>query len=243
LFGKTNLTALQTQTLTSDPDEPVSGSTSTQYDPSIVTVTGFGLGPGYVSISSPFESGAGVEVLDSGSPDGKVVMDLGQFLELESINQAPPQTGYLRAYFKISDEGFGPTGKLTNDVTWQQNHQGYTMLDDNGPVGVDTHFYEFSYLLPDDPRPASYRVFAEDANLHYIQDPTNPSQYDLLDSDFVVTQDAPDEQQRPGGVVPFEDASVSGSAVPEPAGAGLLLGAAAFAALARKRRRGARLDA
>jgi MYXO-CTERM domain-containing protein len=163
-------------------------------------------------------------------------MDLGQFMELAANNAQPPQTGYLRAYFQVSPEGFGQTGKLTNDFTFEQNHQGYTMLDDNGPVGVDTHFYEFSYLVAGDPAPASYRVFAEDADQHYFPTPDQPGSYSLLDSDFVETQDAPGEQQRPGGVVPFDDANVSGTAVPEPAGATLLLGMAGMGALARRRR-------
>jgi hypothetical protein len=240
LFGKTNLTSLETQTLTCDPDEPLGGSTSTLYDPSIVRVTGFGRGPGYLAgnSNSPFPSGAGIEILDGSSPNGKSMMDLEAFLNPPVGKAVPTETGYLRFYFLVTGEGVSQTGKLTDDFNFVNvTHPGYTLLGSNGPVGVDTHYYDFTYLQPDDPRPAGYTVFAESADKHYIVSPDNPSVYNLLDSDFVVTQDAPTEQLRPGGDVPFEPASITGSIVPEPAAATLLLGAAAIATLARKRRR------
>jgi hypothetical protein len=237
LFGKTNLTSLQTQTLTSDPDEPIGGSTSTQYDPMLVRVSGYGRGPGYiVDPNSPFPSGAGVEVLDAASPNGKSMMDLGEFLNPPIGRAVPVETGYLRFFFHVSAEGFGPTGKLTDDFNFQQTHQGYSLIGSDGPLGVDTHFYEFTYLEPNDPRSAGYRVFAEGADKHYIPG-SEPGLFNLLGSDYVVTQDAPTEQLRPGGDVAFADASVSGTVVPEPAEATLLLGGAAIAALARQRRR------
>src|SRR5688572_8776213 len=62
LFGKTGLSAFQQQTLACDPDEPLGGSTSVLYNPSVVQVTGFGFGPGYlVADNSPFASGVGIE--------------------------------------------------------------------------------------------------------------------------------------------------------------------------------------
>lgn len=238
LFGKTNLTSLQTQTLTSDPDQPLGGSTSTQYDASIVHVTGYGRGPGYLAGNgnSPFPSGAGVEIVDPASPNGKVMVDLGFYLN--PIGRAPAvETGYLRFLFAITGEGVSQTGKLTDDRTFNALHEGYTFLGTDGPVGVDTHYYDFTYLTAGDPRAASYRVFAADADeKHYVQSPDNPSVYNLLASDYVVTQDAPREETRPGEIT-FADAKVGGTVVPEPAGAALLLGAAGVGALARNRRR------
>jgi hypothetical protein len=237
LFGKKGLNATQTQTLTSDPDEPLAGSTSTTYDPDVVRVTGFGRGPGYViNPNSPFPSGAGVEIVDAASPNGKSMIDLNEYLNPLIGRAAPIETGYLRFYYQISGEGVGSTGKLTDDFNFQQTHQGYSLLGSNGPVGVDTHFYEFSYLLIDDTRPASYRVFAEDTGKHYIPSPDNPSMFSPLDSDFVLAQNE-DLPWRPGPGFTFESASISGTVVPEPAAATLLLGGAAFATLARKRRR------
>src|SRR5690349_20235488 len=48
LFGKTNLSSFELQTLTADPDEPQGGSTSTTFDPSKVHVTAAGYGTGYL---------------------------------------------------------------------------------------------------------------------------------------------------------------------------------------------------
>jgi hypothetical protein len=228
LFGKTNLSSIQLQTLTADPDEPLAGSTSTDYDPVLVTVIGFGRGPGYiVNPGSPFSSGAGVEVIDAGSPNGKALIDLETFL---GLSLKPAETGYLRFYFQISGEGPASTGKLTDDFQWSNDHADFDFLGTNGPVGVDTHFYEFMYKEPNDTTPASYRVYAEEADKHYTlgDGPT----YTLLNSDFVVTQDDPENEQRPGGPVPFEAATVVGT-VPEPAGLCVL---AAFALALRRRR-------
>src|SRR5688500_7428266 len=47
LYGKTSLTARQTQTLTADPEAPLYGATSVDYDPAVVHVTGYGFGPAY----------------------------------------------------------------------------------------------------------------------------------------------------------------------------------------------------
>jgi hypothetical protein len=230
LFGKKNLTATQTQTLTCDPDEPLAGSTSTLYDPSIVTVSGFGRGPGYiVNPNSPFPSGFGIELFNAASPNGKALVDLGQYLD--SPVRAG-QTGYLRMYFQVSGEGVGQTGKLIDDPIWRENHLDYEFLGTDGPVGVDTHYYDFTYLLPDDPRNAVYTVFAELADKHYIESPQNPGSFSTLESDFVLSQSAPEGPWRPG-----PDFDFVGATVPEPAGITLLVGAAGAATLARKRRR------
>ena len=229
LFGKTNLSSIQLQTLTCDPDEPLAGSTSVQYDPSMVSVIGYGRGPGYVTNPEPFSSGFGVEIVDPASPNGKSVIDMNRFFASQI---RPIETGYLRAYFEVSGEGVSQTGKLTNDPSFVANHADYTFLGSNGPAGVDTHFFEFTYLT-NTTAPATYRVFAETADQHYTPTFGDPA-YVLLDSDFVTTQDAPLEKLRPGGAVPFEDATISGS-VPEPASLSLV--AVAGIALARRRRR------
>jgi hypothetical protein len=236
LFGKTNLTSLQTQTLTSDPDQPLAGSTSADYIPGMVSVTGFGFGPGYERMTdSPFPSGFGVEIFQDGSPNGKVMVDLSIYLDSEST---AAQTGYLRVFFQIGPDGVASTGKLTNDPTFLAHHPGYLNLDNDGPsdpaeTDVDTHYYDFTYREMD-PGPATYNVFASDADKHYI---LGPDGYQQLDTDFVVTQDAPNEQIHPGGAVPFGSASVSGTAVPEPsAGLVVLAGAGMIAGGARRRR-------
>lgn len=230
LFGKTNLSSLQLQTLTCDPDEPIEGSTSAQFNPGIVDVIGFGFGPGYEALaSSPFPSGFGIEIFSSAHPSGQEVVDLGQFT---AVPQGALPTGYLRAYFQLGPGGVGATGKLTENTQFQEMHPGFTLLDNDGPVGVDTHYFDFQYRTLDDSVAAPYSVFAEEANQHYVRDPNNPSQFILLDSDYVVAVDTPNTEDRPGGAIPFQSASVSGT-IPEPASLGLL----ALAGLALRRRR------
>jgi hypothetical protein len=227
LFGKKNLSAAQTQTLTADPDEPLGGSTSGAFDPTIVQVTGYGYGPGYetppVPSASPFRTGFGIEVKDLDSPNGFVLMDLDDYLGNPS---AYLPSGYFRVWFAIGDAGVSATGKLTDDPTFLANHPGYIPLDNDGPLGVDTHYLDFQYLDTDDRVPAKYSIFAEDPEKHYI---LGPSGFQALNSDFVITQDSPREEIRPGGSVPFVPANVIGT-VPEPAATAawlaLLVGAA-----------------
>ena len=227
LFGKTNLSATQTQTLTADPDEPLGGSTSGTFDPSIVRVTGFGYGPGYEvpeaprieltggtqvvvppSQASPFPSGFGIEVVEPDSPNGAVLIDMQSYL---SNPFAFNPTGYFRVYFAIGAEGVGATGKLTHDPSFLDSHPGYIPLGNDGPLGVDTHFLDFAYRDTNNSVPAPYSIFAQEANKHYVLG----DGFTLLNSDFVVMQDSPREEIRPGGDVPFQSASVSGT-VPEP---------------------------
>lgn len=212
LFGKTGLSSRQVQTLTADPDEPLGGSTSAVYDIETVDVTDFGFGPAYTKgDDSPFASGFGIEVIDSGSPNGRALIDLADYLELPSLHTP---TGYLRVYFKITDEGVMSTGKLTNDPVFNSFHTGYSQLDTDGPFGVDTHYYDFEYKTTDNSNAASYTVYA-DTNTRYIFTPGGATTYTPLDTDYVITQDMPGVQIHPGGDVPFEGAQVSGT-IPEP---------------------------
>src|SRR5262245_2889478 len=87
LFGKKNLSATQTQTLTADPCDPLYGSTSVEYDIAVVDITGFGFGPGYEALApigrsgaaaAAPPSGAAVEVTQSGET---FMLDLLDYLE------------------------------------------------------------------------------------------------------------------------------------------------------------------
>jgi MYXO-CTERM domain-containing protein len=244
LFGKTNLTALQTQTLTADPDEPLVGSTSGTFNPAIVRVTDYGYGPGYEipiqppiglqavvapALASPFISGFGIEVLFPASPNGAALIDINEYLEIP--NSFTP-TGYYRVWFAVGEGGVAATGKLTSDPTFLANHADYIPLGNDGPLGVDTHYLDFIYKEDDNTTAAAYRVFAEDADKHYAFTPFGNSQFTLLNSDFVVPADSPEEVIRPGGDVPFQDANVAGT-VPEPS----FLGAIALGGLLGVRRR------
>src|SRR5688500_11874855 len=58
--------AIRNQQLTCDPDDPISGSTSTVYNPAVVTLSSLLFGPGY--------SGSGVIEVDSG--EGLFLQDI-----------------------------------------------------------------------------------------------------------------------------------------------------------------------
>jgi hypothetical protein len=233
LFGKTNPSSFELQTLTADPDEPQGGSTSVTYDPSIVHVIGSGYGTGYLKAdNSPFVSGFGIEVLFDGSPSGTALIDLGDYLEVPG---SFTPTGYLRTWFKLSPEGPGPTGKLTDQFEWENNHAGFMSLGSNGPTGVDTHFYDFIKNTANDPTPAPYSVFADTSTNRYAFTPLGTSTFTGLPTDYVILQDAPTEEVHPGDGV-FEGASVAG-AVPEPATAAAIGLVVCVSALATRRRR------
>jgi hypothetical protein len=242
LFGKTGLSSLQLQTLTCDPDEPLGGTTSATFDPSIVHIMGFGFGPGYLrGDDSPFASGFGIEVTDQLTPTGVALIDLGEFLETPG---SFTPTGYLRAFFKISGEGVSQTGKLTDQFTFIGNHPDFIPLANDGPLGVDTHYYDFQYNEMDNSVEADYNVFADTSTTRYAFTPLGNTTYTLLPNDYVITQDAPGLKIYPGGDVPFASASVAGttanvSVVPLPAavwGGMALLGGMGGVKLLRRRR-------
>jgi hypothetical protein len=82
-------------------------------------------------------------------------------------------------------------------------------------------------------------VFGDDDTARYAFTPNGPTPTALLPTDYVVTQDAPDEETHAGGVVPFVGANVSGT-VPEPTSAAILAGASCLAGLRTRSRRGGR---
>jgi hypothetical protein len=218
LFGKTNLSATQTQTLCADPDEPLFGSTSIEYDIGIVKVTGFGYGPGYEppiilglnqNLSST-PSGAQIELFNG---ENTFMMDLKQYLDSPPTGGITP-TGYLQAFWNRKDGESG--GK---DIPDGEAFLGGTAAL---PGGVDTNFFTFEYL-PGVPNtiPASYRVF---------DSPTarpNGGEVDFMASG---NRQSP-EFTRPGEIV---DAIISGTVVPEPAALSLLVFAGALG-VARRR--------
>lgn len=232
LFGKTSLSSQQRQTLTADPDEPLGGSTSVTFDPAVVKVTDFGFGVGYLKAdNSPFETGFGIEVVQAASPSGFALIDLGEYLELPGPHTV---TGYLRCWFKISGEGVGPTGKLTDSFDWQNSHQDFVHLGTNGPFGVDTHYFDFEYLGMDNSVVAAYSVFADESTNRYAFTPAGPQPYTLLPTDYVIAQDQPGVEIHPGGSVPFQAAGVEGT-LPEPASTAAVV-LSGIVCLARRRR-------
>ena len=140
----TNPTIRQQQ-LICDPDEPAAGSTSVLYDAGIVTLRGASPGPGYENLDGV------VEVRD---PTGgrTFLQRLVDFLR----QPAGLETGFVQLQYT-----------LTGEAGQMQPQQGFTVIDDGGVDGVDTHALTFA-LLKDTPLDADvrYTVFAAPAGSH-----------------------------------------------------------------------------
>ena len=216
LFGKTNLNATQTQTLCADPENPLFGSTSVQYDVGVVNITGYGFAQGYkrwggTGQEPTPESGAAIEVQQGGE---RFMVDLAQYLESEQSSAV--ETGYVQMFWQY--DGESETGHYIPEG------EKFLGFNSASTEGVDTHFFTFAYKegVPDEV-PASYRVYDETVfrgtgnriDFMAFGDPTKP--------DFT----------EPGEIV---DAVISGTVVPEPATAGLLLVAGGMALMRRSRR-------
>ena len=222
LFGKTNLSAAQTQTLTCDPDDPLFGSTSVEYDVGIVTVTGYGFGPGYEAWDPPIgrdsdtnlftPTGFSIEVVQNNEV---VMVDLKDFLDNPT---GRTETGYIQTFWQL--DGVNPTGRYV-----PPEDQIFLCHNFVIPEGVDTHYLEFKYKdgIPD-LIAASYRVYDSTVN--------RPSGAVI---DFMASGN-PSEPQftRPGEII---DAIVAGTAaIPEPASVGILLAAGGLVLVRRSRR-------
>jgi hypothetical protein len=136
---------IRQQQLICDPAEPVQGSTSVQYDADKVTLSAFAYGPGY----GPLGNSIGVVEVEK---DGKrSLQNINAFLDAP----AGKETGFAQVFY----QRFGQTGQITPQRT-------FTVVDDTGVEGVDTHTFLFS-LLPavQDDVVTRYIVYA-DAGTH-----------------------------------------------------------------------------
>jgi hypothetical protein len=135
----TDSAALRQQKLICDPPEPKAGSTSTAYDPKLVTLVGATPGPGY-------ENEAFLALVGVAGPNGPQLQPLDQFLR----DPAGPETGYVQIRYELS----GQAGKIAPPREWM-------VLDVGGTEGADTHALDF--LRHDDVSPdvpMNYRTFA-----------------------------------------------------------------------------------
>jgi hypothetical protein len=137
--------AIRKQQLICDPDEPTDGSTSVQYDPNIVSLSGLILGPGYTGR-------AVVEVQSGGSFR---LQDLNSFLKAP----AGTQTGYAQIFYTDGSQAGGGPAPLHGQLTQPAR---YLTVDDKGPLGVDTNALFFNYLrtVPDS-TVATYTIYAD----------------------------------------------------------------------------------
>lgn len=196
---------LRQQQLNCDPDDPLVGSTSVEYDPAVSHLIGFGLGPGY-------SGGAFVEVRQF-NDNTQTFVNVFQPINAFLASPAGSETGYVQTFYTQ----VGDTGQITLG-------ENYTVVDNAGPEGVDTHFLQFADALPDGPTEsgltfdtAIYRVFA-DRGTHG----GNPS-------DFMLAQDAD------GAYLVTAD-QISDAVVQAPEPTGLALVGLGAAAMLRRRR-------
>src|SRR4051794_4837307 len=131
----TNPTIRQQQ-LICDPDEPQAGSTSVAYDASLVTLKDAIPGPGY---QNQFFTGL-VEVFDT-----RLQKTVLQPLQSFRDRAFGPETGYFQVTYQLS----GQAGQM-------RPPDGFTIVDEQGVVGVDTDAVLFE-LLPTTPTDAVVR--------------------------------------------------------------------------------------
>ncbi|QOV92169.1 PKD domain-containing protein [Humisphaera borealis] len=196
-------TAIKKQQLISDPDEPIAGSTSVQYNPALVHLSGAIPGPGYNN--SYFKAVVEVSVKtkccghdddddrrrnsrhrhnDSCYTYKKMLQPLTSFL----TTPWGTETGYAQVSYKLT----GTAGQIAPP-------SGYNIQDEGGVSGVDTHafFFDVKTTVPAN-AVMDYQIFAAVQNTFsnntqdFLQtaDGTILGPNDLTPA-FVSTQTAP----------------------------------------------------
>jgi hypothetical protein len=138
--------AIRKQQLIADPDYPTAGSTSTTYNPGVVSFSGLIFGPGYY----------GWGYIEIESDDSTFLVDIDTWLASPFGNE----TGYLQVHYTdtppTSVSVVAPNkGQITPPA-------GYLQVDRGGPVSVDTHamFFDFLSEVPDG-AVAEYTIYAD----------------------------------------------------------------------------------
>ena len=140
-----NNSAIRKQQLTCDPNEPQSGSTSVQYDASLVTLTGANQGPGY-TLTGGFVQ---VQALDGQQRFLQPLFGASGFL----ANPLGRETGYVQVQYQRSTQG--QPGQIAPR---------YTVVDARGVQSVDTHELLFDLRPQANPGSTAYTIFATPAN-------------------------------------------------------------------------------
>lgn len=148
--------SIRTQQLTADPVTVLRGSTSTEYDPSVVRLNnvfaldGFFVNSVYVAVT--FDGG-----------ETEQLITLGQFIE--GLGIAFQETGYLQVFYQ-REEGQGfeiPFEESPND--------GYVVVDTGGEIHGDlTHSMLFNYIAEDLGTIARYRLYADNGSRGFSAD-------------------------------------------------------------------------
>jgi hypothetical protein len=140
-------TSTSTQQLTADPVTVLRGSTSTEYDPSVVHLQDVNAEPGFF-ITQGFVGVADKET------EGERLVTLGQFFD--SYPGQYVETGYLQVFYSREE---GPMlSALSAPVD-----DGYVVVDTDGETdGDNTHTMLFKYLAENPNTLAHYRLYADD---------------------------------------------------------------------------------
>ena len=159
--------AIRAQQLAADPESVFRGSTSTEYDPSVVKLNSITPGSGF------FISEAYVGVSFDGG-DTEDLVSLSQFqggLESSFI-----ETGYLQVFYQAESEGSSESLALEED--------GYTVVDTDGEIaGDNTHNMLFDYIAEIPTTVARYRLYRDDGSRGTSED----SLRSMEEPDFKIT--------------------------------------------------------
>jgi hypothetical protein len=161
--------SIRQQQVIADPaasGAPTDGSTSITYDPSIVSLVDAIAGPSY------FISG----VVGVNGEGGPFLQDLFSFLEEPDGNE----TGYVQvSYTQTPVASFAKKALAAASAGQLTPPSGYTITDNNGVAGFDTHalFFKYNEEVPDS-TVATYNIFAATAG-----------QFDDNDQDFLRPPD------------------------------------------------------
>lgn len=138
--------AIRKQQLIADPDYPTSGSTSTTYDPSVVSFSGINFGPGYY----------GWVYIEIHTDGYTFLVNANDWLADPYGNE----TGYLQVFYTDNPPGF--TAAATSNKGQITPPSGYLLAARGGPTAVDTHAMFFDYLTEvSDDTIAEYTIYAD----------------------------------------------------------------------------------
>jgi hypothetical protein len=143
-------TSISTQQLTADPVSVLKGSTSTEYDPSVVHLSnvvaedGFAIKEAYVGVT-----------FDNGETEDLV--SLSQFIS--GLAFEFEETGYLQVFYERIE--CAPSLESLSSLS----SEGYVVVDQDGEVnGDNTHSMLFDYIAEDPKTVAQYRLYADDGS-------------------------------------------------------------------------------
>jgi hypothetical protein len=143
-------TSTRTQQLTADPVTTLRGSTSTEYDPSVVSLDnifaeeGFFVTEAYVGMT-----------YDEGETEA--LISLGAFIESGHLEGR--ETGYLQVFYASA------SGEVLFSAAVSSLEEGYTVVDTDGEIeGDNTHTMLFNYIAENDSTLAKYRLYADDGS-------------------------------------------------------------------------------